>query len=135
MVMSMPHRTVPIDGLDVFYREAGDPSAPTLVLLHGFPTSPAAYQELMAALSGEFHLAAPGYPSFGHSSAPTPTRGSTPSTSAPTWWTDCSTPSASPGTRSPCTTTAHRSTSASHCATLNGAPASSAGTATPTKRT
>ncbi|SPL99643.1 alpha/beta hydrolase fold [[Actinomadura] parvosata subsp. kistnae] len=69
MVMSMPHRTVPIDGLDVFYREAGDPSAPTLVLLHGFPTSPAAYQELMAALSGEFHLAAPGYPSFGHSSA------------------------------------------------------------------
>ncbi|SPL89986.1 alpha/beta hydrolase fold [[Actinomadura] parvosata subsp. kistnae] len=66
----MRYRTVPIDGLDIFYREAGDPSAPTLVLLHGFPTSSVAYQELMATLSDEFHLIAPDYPGFGHSSAP-----------------------------------------------------------------
>ncbi|TMR94966.1 alpha/beta fold hydrolase [Nonomuraea basaltis] len=68
--MSMRYRTTEIDGLDVFYREAGDPSAPTLVLLHGFPTSSVAYQELMAELSDEFHLIAPDYPGFGHSSAP-----------------------------------------------------------------
>lgn len=68
--MTVRHRTAQVDGLDVFYREAGDPSAPTLVLLHGFPTSSAAYQELMAELADEFHLIAPDYPGFGHSSAP-----------------------------------------------------------------
>jgi pimeloyl-ACP methyl ester carboxylesterase len=64
------YRTAEIDGLNVFYRQAGDPSAPTLVLLHGFPTSSIAYQELIADLSEEFHLIAPDYPGFGHSSAP-----------------------------------------------------------------
>ncbi|MEU0564043.1 alpha/beta hydrolase [Nonomuraea sp. NPDC005983] len=64
------YRTAVIEGLEVFYREAGDPSAPTLVLLHGFPTSSIAYQELIVALSDEFHLIAPDYPGFGHSSAP-----------------------------------------------------------------
>ncbi|MGI5268235.1 alpha/beta fold hydrolase [Nonomuraea sp. CA-218870] len=68
--MAMRYRTVRVDGLDVFYREAGDPSAPTLVLLHGFPTSSIAYQELIGELSDEFHLIAPDYPGFGHSSAP-----------------------------------------------------------------
>lgn len=68
--MTIRYRTVRIDGLDVFYREAGDPSAPTLVLLHGFPTSSIAYQELMGELRDEFHLIAPDYPGFGHSSAP-----------------------------------------------------------------
>jgi pimeloyl-ACP methyl ester carboxylesterase len=68
--MTVRHHTVEIDGLNVFYREAGDPSAPTLVLLHGFPTSSIAYRELMEELSDEFHLVAPDYPGFGHSSAP-----------------------------------------------------------------
>ena len=68
--MTIRYRTVGIDGLDVFYREAGDPSAPTLVLLHGFPTSSIAYQELIGELRDEFHLIAPDYPGFGHSSAP-----------------------------------------------------------------
>ncbi|MBB5076131.1 alpha/beta fold hydrolase [Nonomuraea endophytica] len=66
----MRYHTAVIEGLNVFYREAGDPSAPTLVLLHGFPTSSIAYQELIAELAGEFHLIAPDYPGFGHSSAP-----------------------------------------------------------------
>ncbi|WP_049566555.1 alpha/beta fold hydrolase [Nonomuraea sp. SBT364] len=68
--MTLRYRTAVIDGLDVFYREAGDPSAPTLVLLHGFPTSSIAYQELISELADEFHLIAPDYPGFGHSSAP-----------------------------------------------------------------
>ncbi|WP_327088696.1 alpha/beta fold hydrolase [Nonomuraea sp. NBC_01738] len=68
--MSIYYRTATVEGLDVFYREAGDPSAPTLVLLHGFPTSSIAYQELIAELVGEFHLIAPDYPGFGQSSAP-----------------------------------------------------------------
>ncbi|NUR85224.1 MAG: alpha/beta hydrolase [Nonomuraea sp.] len=66
----MQYRTAQIDGLDVFYREAGDRSKPTLVLLHGFPTSSIAYQELIERLSDEYHLVAPDYPGFGHSSAP-----------------------------------------------------------------
>ncbi|MGV9305572.1 alpha/beta fold hydrolase [Nonomuraea sp. NPDC003727] len=69
-MMTIAYRTAVIDGLDVFYREAGDPSAPTLVLLHGFPTSSIAYQELIAELADEFHLIAPDYPGYGHSSAP-----------------------------------------------------------------
>ncbi|MGI5166242.1 alpha/beta fold hydrolase [Spirillospora sp. CA-253888] len=68
--MNVHHATVRIDGLDVFYREAGDPAAPTLVLLHGFPTSSVAYRGLMAELADRFHLIAPDYPGFGFSSAP-----------------------------------------------------------------
>ncbi|MEV4101335.1 alpha/beta fold hydrolase [Nonomuraea sp. NPDC049649] len=68
--MTIRYRTVGIDGLDVFYREAGDPSAPTLVLLHGFPTSSIAHQELIGELQDEFHPIAPDYPGFGPSSAP-----------------------------------------------------------------
>ncbi|WP_219470230.1 alpha/beta fold hydrolase [Nonomuraea rhizosphaerae] len=48
--MTTHYRTAQIDGLNVFYRQAGDPSAPTLVLLHGFPTSSIAYQELITDL-------------------------------------------------------------------------------------
>ncbi|MFF0725668.1 alpha/beta fold hydrolase [Streptomyces sp. NPDC004134] len=68
--MTVRHRTARIDGLDVFYREAGDPGAPTLVLLHGFPTSSVGFAPLMAELAGEFRLIAPDYPGFGLSSAP-----------------------------------------------------------------
>ncbi|WP_163995944.1 alpha/beta fold hydrolase [Pyxidicoccus caerfyrddinensis] len=64
------YRTVDIDGLSIFVREAGDPAAPTLLLLHGFPSSSFMYRELMDALKDEFHVVAPDYPGFGHSSAP-----------------------------------------------------------------
>ena len=53
------YRTVDVDGVEVFYREAGDPGAPTLLLLHGFPTSSTQYQELIDRLSDRFHLVAP----------------------------------------------------------------------------
>lgn len=69
--MNMRNRTVTIDGLDIFYREAGDPTKPTLILLHGFPTSSSTYKPLMRELSDSFHLIAPDFPGFGHSSAPT----------------------------------------------------------------
>jgi len=64
------HRTVEIDGLDIFYREAGDPANPTLLLLHGFPTSSQMFRNLIPALADRFHLVAPGYPGFGQSSFP-----------------------------------------------------------------
>jgi pimeloyl-ACP methyl ester carboxylesterase len=60
------HRTVAVDGAEVFYREAGDPAAPALLLLHGFPTSSAHYEELIDRLSDRFHLVAPDYPGFGY---------------------------------------------------------------------
>ncbi|MFF3319177.1 alpha/beta fold hydrolase [Streptomyces sp. NPDC003035] len=63
-------RTETIDGLDVFYREAGDPSRPTLVLLHGFPSSSHMYRGLMAELADTYHLIAPDHIGFGASSAP-----------------------------------------------------------------
>jgi pimeloyl-ACP methyl ester carboxylesterase len=63
-------RAETIDGLDVFYREAGDPSRPTLVLLHGFPSSSHMYRGLMAELADTYHLIAPDHIGFGASSAP-----------------------------------------------------------------
>src|SRR3954453_7059632 len=60
------YRTVDVDGVEVLYREAGDPAAPTLLLLHGFPTSSTQYQELIDRLSDRFHLIAPDYPGFGY---------------------------------------------------------------------
>ena len=60
------YRTVDVDGVEVFYREAGDPSAQTLLLLHGFPTSSGQYQELIDYLADRFHLIAPDYPGFGY---------------------------------------------------------------------
>ena len=64
------YRTTEIDGLDVFYREAGDPKNPTVLLLHGFPTSSHMFRNLMTALANDFHLVAPDYPGFGESSMP-----------------------------------------------------------------
>ena len=64
------HKTIEIDGLDIFYREAGDPDAPTILLLHGFPTSSHMFRNLIPALADEFHLIAPDYPGFGASSMP-----------------------------------------------------------------
>jgi pimeloyl-ACP methyl ester carboxylesterase len=64
------YRTVMVDGLSIFYREAGRPDAPTLLLLHGFPSSSRMYEPLLARLSAYYHLVAPDYPGFGHSDAP-----------------------------------------------------------------
>lgn len=64
--------TESVDGLDIFYREAGDPSRPTVVLLHGFPASSHMYRELLSRLSDRYHLIAPDYPGFGDSSFPSP---------------------------------------------------------------
>ncbi|NEO02178.1 MAG: alpha/beta hydrolase [Moorea sp. SIO3I7] len=64
------HKTIEIDGLDIFYREAGSKNAPTILLLHGFPTSSHMFRNLIPALADEFHLIAPDYPGFGASSMP-----------------------------------------------------------------
>ena len=64
------YRTETVDGLKVFYREAGDRSLPTIVLLHGFPTSSHMYRDLIPALAHRFHVIAPDYIGFGQSDAP-----------------------------------------------------------------
>ncbi|BAZ23283.1 alpha/beta hydrolase fold protein [Kalymmatonema gypsitolerans NIES-4073] len=64
-------RTVSIDGLDIFYREAGERNNPTILLLHGFPTSSHMFRNLMPALADRFHLVALDYPGYGNSSMPT----------------------------------------------------------------
>jgi pimeloyl-ACP methyl ester carboxylesterase len=64
------HKTVTVDGIDIFYREAGPRNAPTILLLHGFPTSSQMFRNLIPALSDRFHLVAPDYPGFGQSAMP-----------------------------------------------------------------
>ncbi|MBW4470632.1 MAG: alpha/beta hydrolase [Stenomitos rutilans HA7619-LM2] len=64
-------RTVSIDGLNIFYREAGSRDNPTILLLHGFPTSSHMFRNLIPALADKFHLIAPDYPGYGNSSMPT----------------------------------------------------------------
>lgn len=63
------YRTIDVEGTEIFYREAGDPSGATLLLLHGFPSSSAQYDRLMKRLAGRYHLIAPDYPGFGRSPA------------------------------------------------------------------
>ncbi len=58
------------DGVSIFYREAGRPDSPTLLLLHGFPSSSHMFRDLIADLADDFHLVAPDYPGFGNSDAP-----------------------------------------------------------------
>ncbi len=64
------YRTVQIDGLDLFYREAGRPNAPVVVLLHGFPASSFMFRDLITQLADRFRVLAPDYPGFGYSAAP-----------------------------------------------------------------
>jgi pimeloyl-ACP methyl ester carboxylesterase len=61
-----------VDGVSVFYREAGPPDAPAILLLHGFPSSSRMWEPLLTRLADAFHLIAPDYPGFGHSDAPDP---------------------------------------------------------------
>lgn len=64
------HRTIKVDNLDIFYREAGPKDAPTVLLLHGFPTSSHMFRNLIPSLAEKYHVVAPDYPGFGNSSAP-----------------------------------------------------------------
>ncbi len=64
------YNTITIDGLEIFYREAGSRDNPTILLLHGFPTSSHMFRNLIPALADQYHLVAPDYPGFGYSSMP-----------------------------------------------------------------
>ena len=69
---SVRYGSIPVDGLTIAYREAGDPTNPKLVLLHGFPSSSHQYRDLIRELADSFHLIAPDYPGFGLSDVPDP---------------------------------------------------------------
>src|SRR5580693_9542001 len=66
------YRTIQVDGLSIFYREAGPKEAPTLFLLHGLPSSSRMFEPLFSRLSDRYRLVAPDYPGFGHSDWPDP---------------------------------------------------------------
>jgi pimeloyl-ACP methyl ester carboxylesterase len=66
------YQTTQVDGLKIFYREAGPKDAPTVVLLHGFPSSSHMFRELIPRLSDKYHVIAPDYPGYGYSDAPSP---------------------------------------------------------------
>jgi pimeloyl-ACP methyl ester carboxylesterase len=66
------YRTIAIDGLSIFYREAGPKDGPTILLLHGLPSSSRMFEPLFDRLADRYHLVAPDYPGFGHSDWPNP---------------------------------------------------------------
>ncbi len=68
------YRTEDVKGLKIFYREAGVPAAPTILLLHGFPTSSHMFRDLISLLAPHYHVVAPDLPGFGFSDAPSPSR-------------------------------------------------------------
>ena len=68
--MPISYRTVKVDELSIFYREAGPTAAPTILLLHGFPSSSRIFEPLLARLADRYHLAAPDYLGFGRSDWP-----------------------------------------------------------------
>jgi pimeloyl-ACP methyl ester carboxylesterase len=67
---SVRYMTTRVNELDIFYREAGTKTGPTILLLHGFPTSSQMFRNLIPLLADEYHVVAPDYPGFGHSSMP-----------------------------------------------------------------
>ncbi len=77
------YRTIQVDGLSIFYREAGPKDAPTLLLLHGLPSSSRMFEPLLARLSDRYHMVAPDYPGFGHSDWPDPKKFATRSITSP----------------------------------------------------
>src|SRR5215475_12031314 len=68
--MTTAYRTADADGVKIFYREAGRPDAPTVLLLHGFPTSSHMFRDLIPLLAERFHIVAPDLPGFGKSEMP-----------------------------------------------------------------
>jgi pimeloyl-ACP methyl ester carboxylesterase len=71
-VAQVSYKSIKVDGLNIAYREAGDPASPKLVLLHGFPASSHQYRDLIISLSDKFHVISPDYPGFGLSDIPDP---------------------------------------------------------------
>src|SRR5215831_19955361 len=69
----MYSKTADVAGVKIFYREAGDPSKPPIVLLHGFPSSSYSFRDLIPLLADRFHVIAPDLPGMGYSDAPAPT--------------------------------------------------------------
>jgi len=65
-------KSIKIDGINIFYREAGNKDKPTILLLHGFPSSSHMFRDLITDLADDYHLIAPDYPGFGQSGAPSP---------------------------------------------------------------
>ena len=72
MDQHVSYRTVKVDGLSIFYREAGPKDAPVILLLHGLPSSSRMFEPLFARLADRYHMIAPDYPGFGHSDWPNP---------------------------------------------------------------
>ncbi|WP_298737808.1 alpha/beta hydrolase [uncultured Chitinophaga sp.] len=70
MSRQISNRSVKVNGIDIFYREAGDKRNPSILLMHGFPGSSVMFKNLMTALSDRYHLVAPDYPGFGFSAFP-----------------------------------------------------------------
>ena len=68
--MTVRYKTVDVDGLKLFYREAGDPSTPTVLLLHGFPSASHMFRDLIPELAGTYHVIAPDMPGFGMTEQP-----------------------------------------------------------------
>lgn len=69
---AVTYKNIEVDGLNIAYREAGSPSSPKLVLLHGFPASSHQYRDLIRLLAKDFHVVSPDYPGFGLSDIPDP---------------------------------------------------------------
>lgn len=72
--MEIKYRTVTVNGLKIFYREAGDPHSPAILLLHGFPTSSHMFRNLIPQLADRYHVIAPDFPGFGFSDSPARTQ-------------------------------------------------------------
>src|SRR3984957_9894904 len=72
MEQQVSYRTVKVEGVSIFYREVGPKGAPTILLLHGLPSSSRMFQPLLTRLADHYHLVAPDYPGFGHSDWPDP---------------------------------------------------------------
>ncbi len=70
MNTTVAYKTRRVEGINIFYREAGDPSHPAILLLHGFPTSSHMFRNLIPKLAGQYHTVAPDLPGFGFSDAP-----------------------------------------------------------------
>src|SRR3984957_1592513 len=69
-IRAVHYRSAAVEGVDVFYREAGPDDAPVVLLLHGFPTSSRMFRNLIPALSDAYRVIAPDYPGFGHRAVP-----------------------------------------------------------------
>ena len=69
---TVTNKKIEIDGINVFYRETGPEDGPTVLLLHGWPSSSHMFRNLIPLLEDRFHVIAPDYPGFGHSDSPTP---------------------------------------------------------------